>query len=1133
MCLKSGNRDSLHLASSPLLIIPVYNESLITHSGFTVTQTVEEQVKHFENTFGNLVDKACKEVKKIDPNILLSRVTYLPVSVRREHQTFIEEKLTNIPPPETFAKIWSILNLYWDFLNYGLLEHVINKCGSEDLKQEMQDYVHKLSTFKQTTRFCDFIESWPCRDDGPPPEDRLKKVVVKMNHEWSQCTLRDVESFKRALVHKFFLPEFDILLQKAERGCVCVTWLTSPSISALLQQNLTNIETEFFKKHGIDAVTIDGQDVYLNPVKKYSGYLRDLYNSEQRPVGIGPPTPTEKLLPFKLARIEKEKVGIDEFTRRYLRGDMDDVGSLGNEFYKKSPMNFEEVGKLSSHDVTNLVLIEGAPGVGKTTFSWEFCRKWGKGEILQDHSLLLLLPLRDNNLKAAKMLSDLFYHPNSELQQAVVQEVTNNQGKGVAIWLEAWDELDHEPREKASVFLDLIHGRILSLATVFVTSRPWASEHLRENCEHRITQHVEVLTSAKDQIEHYISKAEAEAQPSSFAAKFTDYLSSNPVIRAAMYTPVTAKMAAEVFTWSLRTKSPPPTTNTELFTAFTLTTLVDHLSTHLVYHKQQLKVTTFSDLPTDVYKQFQNLCRMAYEGILNRQQLVFSAAHIPTGFAPLGLMQEVPQLYTEGRASSYHFIHLTLQEYLAAVHISQLPAHEQTRLFQEHVHSGHFKMTMRFLAGRTKLANISPDITMDTQLNYFHFLFEAKDISMTTRTLGSDEMVVIPHYSWTSLDYYVTGHAISHSNCPWSLRFWNASIDDEKFELFCQGCAAPGGTGCRGHISYADFRHNGLTTKSIQSFVNIPSHILQNMRELRLSNNKLDGSACDLLAKAVPSMSRLEELLLGCNPIGSGGVVKVIKALCGSGVKVLGLRNAGIGEPDCEALRELLKSSHSLQHLDIYQNNLSSESIASIITGLSHNSSLTKLNISNSHFSMANVESLASVLKDHSKCTLTRLDLQDCHISSEGAVELATALCKNTTLQYLNLSHNPIGEHVEEATAVAKMLVENKTLTRLDLRDCHISSEGAVVLAAALCKNSTLKQLNLDYNPIGVEGASSMSDMLQHNTSLEYLWLCDDSVGQEDVRQLINSLKHNQTLMNLYLPEKYETETSDDRIDWL
>ena len=1046
------------------------------HSGLTIPHTIEDEVQYFENKFGNLVDKTCQEVKgKVEPHVFLSRVTCLPVSARPQHRSFIEEKLANIPPPVTFENIWLTLNLYWDFLNYRLLEHVINNCGSEGLKTQMQNYVDELSTFKQTTRLCDFIENWPCRDAGPP-EDRLKKVVVKMKHEWSQCTLQDVESFMKALVHKFFLPEFDILLQKAERGCVCVTWVTTPSIATLLQQNLANIETEFFKKHGIDVVTIDVQEIYLTPVKQYGSYLMDVYNSEGRPVGIGPLAPAEKLLPFKLVVIEKEKekVSVDEFTRQYLRGDMDDVGFMDTEFYKKSPITFEDVGKTSSCHQRKLVLIEGAPGVGKTTFSWEFCRKWSRGEILQDHSLLLLLPLRDNNLKEAKTLSDLFYHPNSNLKQAVVEEVTSNQGQGVAIWLEAWDELDHEPREIASVFLDLIHGRILPLASIYVTSRPWASEYLRENCGPKITQHVEILTSAKDQIEHYMNKAEMEAQCGSFATKFTDHLSSNPVIRAAMYTPVTAKMAVEVFTWSQHTESPPPTTMTELFTAFTLKTLVDYLSTHPVYHKQQLKITTFNDLPSDVSKQFQSLCRMAYEGILNRQQLVFSAANLTTEFAPLDLMQEVPQLYTEGGASSYHFIHLTLQEYLAAVHISQLPVHEQTRLFQEHVNSGLFKITMRFLAGHTKLVNIPPDVTVDTKLTYFHFLFEAKDILVTTRTLGSDEMVVKSSYSWTPLDYYVTGYAISHSNCPWKLNFGYKSIDDEKFELFWQGCAAPGGTGCSGHISHAYFYNNNITSKSMQSFVNILPDILRYMRELKLDDNKLDGSACDLLAKAIPSMSRLEELWLSSNPIGSSGAVEVINALCGSGTKLLWLDNTGIGAPDCEALCELLKSSHSLRCLYINKNNLSSEAVASIITGLRQNSSLTKLDISNSQFSMANLDSLASVLKDHSKYTLTVLYLLDCYISSEGAVKLA----------------------------------------------------------AALHKNSTLKHLYLDQNPIGVEGASSISDMLQHNTSLEYLTLCGDPVGKEGVHQLINSLKHNQILSILGLPKNLKSETSDHRIIW-
>ena len=276
-----------------------------------------------------------------------------------------------------------------------------------------------------------------------------------------------------------------------------------------------------------------------------------------------------------------------------------------------------------------------------------------------------------------------------------------------------------------------------------------------------------------------------------------------------------------------------------------------------------------------------------------------------------------------------------------------------------------------------------------------------------------------------------SGHAISHSNCPWRLNFWGSSIDDEKFELFCQGCAAPEGTGCSGHISYADFWSNDITSKCMQSFVNIPPHILKDVKELHLTRNKLDGSACDRLTKTVQSMSRLEELWLSDDMIGSGGGVELIKALCGSQVKVLFLYNTGIGVPDCEALCELLKSSHSLQHLHIERNNLSSESVFSIITGLSHNSSLIHLDFSNSNFSLANVDRLAAILRDQSKYTLTWLDLQDCHISGQGASKLATALCQNSTLKYLNLRHNPIGEHEKAATTIAKMLVENRALIRV------------------------------------------------------------------------------------------------------
>ena len=804
--------------------------------------------------------------RDLEPSIFLSRVTTLRVSDRTEHRSFIQENLINIPPPVTFEKIWSRLTIYWDFMNYGLLEHVINKLGSEDLKHQMQDYVEELSTFKSSTRLCDFIDSWPCKDNRPS-EDELKKIVIKMNHEWTKCTLQDVESFRTALIHKFFLPEFDLILQNANRGCVCVTWLTSPSTATLLQQNLANIETEFFTEHKIETVMIDRQDCYPTLI---SGYPTEQDTSEQPAVGISPPMQAKK---FHLA--------LQQHTNEKLV----DSGT--------GAVKYISIGELAAGDPQ---LISSTSGYQRKLHGESY---------------------------ASKTALTSFTSPRGLVAPTTTEEYVKQKG------------VDEVPR----------------------------------------------LAKLLPSVERYLSKAEVEADPS-LPTKYRDYLSSTPAIRAAMDTPFNALSSAEVFTWSQLTESPPPTTMTELFTTFTLNTLVGYLS---LYHKPQLKVTSFSDLPPDVYKQFLGLCRMAYEGILNRQQLVFSAANLPTGFSPLSLMQEIPPVYTQGKASSYHFTHLT---FLSAIHISQLPTDEQTKQIQDHVDSWHFKMTLRFVAGLTKLANVPPEITRklredhDNNLTLLHWLFECKDTSVTIRTLGSDEMVVTSHYSWTPLDHYVTGHVISHSNFPWRLNFIFSSIDDENFELFCQGCAT-GGTGCEGYVSSADFSYNDIISKYVQSFVSIPPHILLGMRVLDLSGNKLDGRACDLLATVVPSMSRLEVLWLSDNPIGSGGAVGVIQSLCGSGVKQLLLHNTGIGRPDCEALSELLQSTHSLEWLYINQNNLSSESVATIIAGLSHNNSLRSLNISGSHFSMQNTHHLSLLLREHSKCTLTSLELQDCHISSE------------------------------------------------------------------------------------------------------------------------------------------------------
>ncbi len=113
----------------------------------------------------------------------------------------------------------------------------------------------------------------------------------------------------------------------------------------------------------------------------------------------------------------------------------------------------------------------------------------------------------------------------------------------------------------------------------------------------------------------------------------------------------------------------------------------------------------------------------------------------------------------------------------------------------------------------------------------FHWLCEAQDSERTARTLGQEETVVRSDYSWTPLDYYVTGYCISHSNCLWRLE----SLDDEKMEMLSRGCSTTPEHTYTGYISHADFS-GGLTSKGIEHFAQLPQHILQYERTATISH---------------------------------------------------------------------------------------------------------------------------------------------------------------------------------------------------------------------------------------------------------------------------------------------------------
>ena len=97
------------------------------------------------------------------------------------------------------------MSTYWDFLNYTLIENLVEKFGDSDLISRMQDYKKDLKEFRIKTRLCDFAK-YHTECNEQVTEGDLKELVVKLKQSWEECTLEDLEKSKKTLLINSFFP---------------------------------------------------------------------------------------------------------------------------------------------------------------------------------------------------------------------------------------------------------------------------------------------------------------------------------------------------------------------------------------------------------------------------------------------------------------------------------------------------------------------------------------------------------------------------------------------------------------------------------------------------------------------------------------------------------------------------------------------------------------------------------------------------------------------------------------------------------------------------------------------------------------------------------------------------------------
>ncbi len=183
----------------------------------------------------------------------------------------------------------------------------------------------------------------------------------------------------------------------------------------------------------------------------------------------------------------------DEYIGHILEGKVGDALQLRRKIST-------EILEPTKDEKQKLILIEGAPGIGKSTFAWELCRTWEKLACMEKYSLVILLKLREKRVQKMAKVSDLFF--SSAHQDSLAAEVSRNHGDGVLFILDGFDELPLSLQQEGFL-IELINKTILPESTVVVTSRPSATAELLTSCRPLIQKHIEILGFTQESVEAY------------------------------------------------------------------------------------------------------------------------------------------------------------------------------------------------------------------------------------------------------------------------------------------------------------------------------------------------------------------------------------------------------------------------------------------------------------------------------------------------------------------------------------------------------------------------------------------------------------------------------------------------------
>ena len=801
---------------------------------------------------------------------------------------------------------------------------------------------------------------------------------------------------------------------------------------------------------------------------------------------------------------------------------------------------------LAKTKAPKFILIEGAPGIGKTVLARKVAYLWAKKEILTDVKILFLLFLRDPELQTITTPEKLIEYLSSisldEVQlKTCIKQIMESK---VAIVMDGFDEYPIKLRRR-SFIADIISHKVFHNAIVVLTSRPTATINLHGKVDRRI----EILGFAQEERDRYISESLDSPEQ---VKQLQYYLKYQPVINGLVYVPLHLAILLYLF----KSQSKLPETLTEMNESFILHTIYRSMAKNqLILADTVTAMDAITDLSGDILDIVSRLSKLAFKGLQNNR-LAFSYAEvnticpeinkdIPGAFNGFGLLQVVQHSFkrSPGFTVSFSFLHFTMQEFLAAHYVSNIIPHQQqlqlmNKTFWDTMYnfmwmmyvgiSGINSQTFVQFLYKGQLGDeltLSSHITSDKLkcLYLFQCFMEAKskkipkEISFIIYNNEVDfhGLQLLPHHI-SSMMLYISKYSIPLH----SLNLRDCHIGDigmtliehffianpeiasslKHIDLFGNNSVLLWNVYCAifGYHYLKKLNWSSLKGVNVEEIVTVMDNNMI-IQSLNLSDNHFNNDDAEKIAEVLSNNTTLQELDFSNNNISIKGATCISESLqynatlqslkiswknyfINTAYKIISLSQSYMTDGDARIVANILCSNKTVTKLDLSHNKISTNSTESLSKCIENNKSLIEMNISRNRISCVGLRKMAMALQHNQM--LKKFDISHNNVSDDGAVAMGECLKVNNTLQELNMSYNQISNFGINSIGIALQM--NTKLQVLDVSHNNISGDGTVI-SDSLEKNSSLQELNLSYNVISNDGALKFHEALQVNTTLQIL----------------------------------------------